>query len=349
MDKLPSEILLQIIEQQECKPAPTTLALMQTCTRFRLIFKSLYFNTAVILYFMSKSERLEFLEMLRRDSFRPDLQTCAECFRLHTPDKYTAAEFSKPASKRRCLYVSKMFLCPHKHITFETGRDTLKNPSRYKPDDMKGCSQCHVHFASKLYSDPSNGTLGQRIDVRLMMSDQPWKVLKRDVIEEQFAAPPVRSILRKLDLPICQHTRFSDPYVTQAYDSDLLGLRKQFGPFKWLGELQDTCVLPQRKGTRQRPWKCAEPGCETEFWFEVRKTERTWFNNSYFLMLLVCVRRSMGLMKDVQDRDWLDHMVTDEEQKRNLASWDDLVAYLMKERLQRQQARIREIVEGCRL
>jgi F-box-like len=116
MDKLPSEILLSILEQHSL-PTSSIVALRQTCRRFRDACQPSKFDTSASM-FETKGDKLEFLEMLCRDSPRTDLLACPAYLVLHAPSRYSQTELLKPPSQRQCLYRSKLLRCPHKYFFF---------------------------------------------------------------------------------------------------------------------------------------------------------------------------------------------------------------------------------------
>ncbi len=335
LDKLPTEILLQILEQDSL-PTASIQALRQTCSRFRNVRSPPESDvSAAARDAETMSDKLEFLEMLCRDLSPSDLQACTACLRLHSRAKYSQFELAKHPYPRQCLYASKLWLCPHKRLSFSAARNILAHLDDCKAQDLKECRNCHLHMCTLLYKEGDGGALVQRVDLRLLESNQYVEVLTIDAIKEQFAAAAVTTLLEDLDVPICSHMLFSDPSFTKRYDPDRLELRRHLGPLKWMGTVRSNIPFVKKKGTRQRPWRCAERDCGTEFWFELRQIKQS-INDSEVLTLISCVRRSIGPMTHVTDKEWLQHTISEVEQKAMLRSWDVFFANLKHERQERQ-------------
>lgn len=324
MDKLPSEILLQIFEQ-DLLSASSIMALRQTCSRFRDACRlPQSYKRAAVLEPIQIHDRLEFLEMLRRDLLVPGLQTCTACLRLHSPTKYSQSELLKKPSQRQCLFKSKAWICAHRHLSFDRGRDILANYNGRRPADTQGCWSCRSFISTWVHKNIAQRTLVQEIKLRLLCSEFDCEPL---TIEAHFPASLVTSMLKTLDIPICCHIRYSDSSFTEKYDPNGLNLHMSLMPYRWVDRIRIVWKFCrkfcQKRGTQKRPWRCPERHCRTEFWFKVNRTDlpKTASCRS-FLTLEVCVRRSIGSFIDVTQKDWSAHVITTAEQESVLNSWD---------------------------
>jgi F-box-like len=318
MDKLPLEILLQIFEQ-DLLSASSIMALRQTCSRFRDACRlPQSYKRAAMLEPIHIHDRLEFLEMLRRDLLVPGLQICTACLRLHSPTKYSQSELLKKPSQRQCLFKSKAWICAHEHLSFDHGRDILAH--WWAGVDTRPCRSCRPFISTWVRKNIAQRTLVQEIELKLLYSGFECEPL---TIEAHFPASLVTSMLEILDIPICCHIRYSDSSFTEKYDPNGLNLQMSLMPHRWVDRIRiiwKFCrKFSRKRGTRKRPWQCPERHCGTEFWFEVNRTD---LSNRPFLTLKVCVRRSIGSLIDVTQKDWSAHVITTAEQKSVLNSWD---------------------------
>ena len=331
MDKLPPEILLQILEQDPL-PASSILALRQTCRRFRDTYDNPDFGTLASIH-EDSGEKLDFLEMLGRDSPITDLLACPACLVLHPPSKYCQSERMKPPSQRQCLHRSKLLICPHLYFSFRQWQDFVAKPSHCDPDSRRGCRQCDPYMPSKLYHEGPERALGQRIDLGLMILEPRSAIETKCIVRQAFPASLVRELLGKLSMSACSHIQVSDKWVSQLYDPKNLELKGIGWAPKWLAMARKAWPWSQalKQGTQARPWRCPERDCKTIFWFEVRRISRLRLDTIYFLMLMLCIKRSMGVLTDMTSTAWSDHVVTEAEQEATLTSWDSSTLILKQQ------------------
>ena len=192
---------------------------------------------------------------------------------------------------------------------------------RHHPKHLRKCEDCHINLCSFHYEDASGHEVAQLINIRLMGADAMERVLTLNALKRHFAASRVTKLLQKLDEPICSHIRFSDPSFIKLYDPEALELRKQLGPYKWLGKMQSTWPFLQKNGSRNRPWICPAPKCQTEIWFEVRQKDRLFRRETLYLILVVCVRRSILPWTGLTPTNYTERVSTHDWELPQLSSW----------------------------
>lgn len=232
MDKLPLEILLLILGE-DLLPDSSILALRQTCRRFRSLLQLpecfIPRPPSPTDDLKDNRDKLEFLNMLQRDSSVHGIRMCDRCLRLHLPNKYTQEELRENPVHPQCLYSYKIWMCNGRQVSFDAGREILANFERSDFKIISSCRHCHPRISSRLYKDEKSSQLAQRIDLQLMISDKSIRVLTISAAKQHFATQSVQSRLQGICLPVCSHIRHSNPWVANFYDPDHLELRKHLG------------------------------------------------------------------------------------------------------------------------
>lgn len=158
-----------------------------------------------------------------------------------------------------------------------------------------------------------------------MPTDRPWtddsgpQFRKRDEMhcEASISSARRQGFAGKTSMSACRHLRLSDRLVSQLYDPDRVELQGDSPPPKWLAVAKRAWprFRSRKQGTKDRRWRCPERDCETVFWFEIGRMRRIRPYTADLLMLLVCIRRSMGVLTEVTSKAWSDHVVTEAEQQ----------------------------------
>jgi hypothetical protein len=139
----------------------------------------------------------------------------------------------------------------------------------------------------------------------------------------------VTSLLQKLEMSICHHMRFCDSSFTSIYELGALGLREDIRPDKQIANIRSIWPHPMVKRSKCPPFRCQEPRCDTEFWFELGVSPSC--GPDRYVGLVLCVRRHLGSLMRGKDLTWFRHLITEAELASIRHLWATFISKLADE------------------
>jgi F-box-like len=320
LEELPTEILLHIFEQDSL-PASSIQALRQTSSRLRTVCSPSRFATSPSA--LGRTNKLEFLELLIRDSTVPGLQPCRLCLCLHSPAKFGQFERLKPWPLRDCLVPSELWRCPHKFSALGAGHEVVAHSDQAWPSDWTDFGPCSIDMCNLLYNEEGVGGSVQLTSLKVLSSLQSVSTTRLTVeeLKQPSLTSRIKHVFQKLDIPICSHIRLSDPSFIELYDPECFDLQWRSGVDLWMGSAPTRRSIAKENGSKKCPWRCPERSCPTEFWFEVEVFAPRFIHDPTGLLVVVRFRRPIPPSIDVTHRRWVEHVVIQQEKVNVSNSW----------------------------
>ena len=316
---LPTEIILRITAQGI--PCSSLAALRQTSRTF-------YHECELtpIGKDSSKSDKLDFLAMLARDTPRPGHAICSTCIRLHTLTSFSEKELSKRPRVRQCIATSRMWTCPHRTFTLSEAEEVLSLSDPFGEKVVPTCDRCgFLTLNTRLCHGP---------DVRNVSFITQYRLLEavcrtndvRDTIQDHFTTGRVSFLLDRLQIPICQHMRSSQTPIATHFRPEHLKVVRECN--RLTGRERRKWRLPWHKGHDSGwYWTCPVKDCMTMAVYEAREVVKS--NGERQVSLILILEKVVFDRSDKSNSEawWANHSISDSYLKMlnyNWLEWENL-------------------------